>query len=155
VARVREPAGVPGRPDVRVGPAPRDGERARLHDRARRRAAAHPGTGAGQLHGVAGRGVVRGVRRPPAPGPATGAARGAVRPARARTAVGRVRGRRVVRPVPGRGRHVRETVLRRARQGRRRRHGRPDTQGDVRHAVERRYAGRGATSAEPARYTFS
>lgn len=147
VARVHQPADVSGRGGggggrrrVRHRPPTGDGQHARLPVRAGVRAPVHGPPGAGQLHGVARRGVVRGVRGPEAARPAADAARGAVRPAGPRAALGRVRGRRVVRPVPGRGRHVRVATFRRAGQGRGHGHGGEHTPGDVRHVAQLRYA---------------
>lgn len=146
VARVHQPADVPGRRGVggrnavRHRPPPGDGQHARVPVRAGDGAPVHGQPRAGQLPGVARRGVVRGVRGPSAARQAAGAARGAVRPAGPRAAVGGVRGRRVVRPVPGRRRHVRHAALRRTGQGRGHRHGGEHPQRDVRHAAQLRYA---------------
>lgn len=111
MARIHQPIGVSVRPNVHAGPSQGHGERARLPDRVGRRASDHHQSGDSQLHGVAGRGVLRGVHRPAATGPTTSVARGAVRPARQRAEMGRVCGRNRFRPVSGRGQHVRVAIL--------------------------------------------
>lgn len=139
VVRVYQQAGVPGRPDVRTPPPARHGQHARVPVWADGRAHGHRPARARQLLGVAGRGVLRAVRRRPAPGPATDALRGAVRPAGPRTAVDRVRGHRLVRPLSGHRPPLRQTVFRRGRQERHRGHGPEDPERNARRTVEFRY----------------
>lgn len=134
VARVHQPAGMSSGCDVCARYPPGPGERARLRVQAGRSDPARRRPRGGQLHGVAGGGVVRAADGQAASGPATGVARGAVWPSGPRASVVRVRQSRVVQPVPGRRRHVRTEVFRRAGQEHRRRDGRVHQTGDVHHA---------------------
>lgn len=96
VVRVHQPVVVPGRPDLRSLPPTSHCQHAQLPVRVGDCTYVHGPAGARQLHGMAGRGVLRAVRQPRAAGPATNTVRGIIRPAGPGTAVDRVRGHRFV-----------------------------------------------------------